>query len=194
MTATLEKPAQRARKASASRQGWTPRLKKYQLQWEAIFRKHGWANRPSADKKDLRHTILEDLFGNYNFNVSGASNAQWDCIFIAQKVLLACGILAWSRESGKAAVELGLCRRYIWNIEHAGYDIQDVEEYGAPEEYVAAVSEDKFGTRDWRDLDSDKLFMLFITIKNRVRKAARNGNSLHQSPPAAEPDDDNCPF
>ena len=175
MTVTLEKPAQRARKASASRQGWAPRLKKYQLQWEAIFRKHGWANRPSADKKDLRHTILEDLFGNYNFNVSSASNAQWDCIFIAQKVLLARGILAWSRESGRAAVELGLCRRYIWNIEHAGYDVQDVEEYGAPEEYVAAVSEDKFGTRTWRDLDSKDLFMLFITIKNRVRKAARNG-------------------
>ncbi len=101
--------------------------------------------------------------------------------------------MAWSRESGKAAVELGLCRRYIWNIEHAGYDVQDVEEYGAPNEYVAAVSEDKFGTRDWRDLDSDKLFMLFITIKNRVRKAARNGTSLHPST-AAEADDDNCPF
>ena len=109
------------------------------------------------------------------------------------KVLLARGILAWSRESGKAAVEIGLCRRYIWNIEHAGYDVQDVEEYGAPNEYVAAISEDKFGTRDWRELDSDKLFMLFITIKNRVSKAARNGTSLHPST-AAEADDDNCPF
>lgn len=193
LSSSFRAPVQRARKTVASRQGWTPKLKKYQLQWEAIFRKHGWENRPSADKKDLRHTILEDLFCDYNFNVSGASNAQWDCIFIAQKILLERGILAWSRESGKAAVELGLRRRYIWNIEHAGYDVQDVEEYGAPEEYVAAVSEDKFGTRDWRDLDSDKLFMLFITIKNRVRKAARNGNSLHHST-ASEPDDDNCPF
>lgn len=192
-TATLEKPVKRARKAVASRQGWTPRLKKYHLQWEAIFKKHGWSIRTDADKKDLRHTILEDLFGDYNFNVSSASNAQWDCIYIAQKVLLARGILAWSRESGKAAVEIGLCRRYIWNIEHAGYDLQDVEEYGAPNEYVAAISEDKFGTRDWRELDSDKLFMLFITIKNRVSKAAQNGTSLHPST-AAEADDDNCPF
>ena len=193
MPAILETPAQRARKTGASRRSWTPQLKKYQLQWEAIFKKHGWSNRPSADKKDLRHTILEDLFGNYNFNVSDATNVQWDCIFTAQKILLQRDILAWSRESGKAAVELGLCRRYIWNIEHAGYDLQDVKEYGAPEEYVAAVSEDKFGTRDWRELDSKDLFMLFITIKNRVRKAARNGNSLHNST-SAESDNDNCPF
>lgn len=193
MTATLEKPVRRAHNVNTNRRHWTPQLKKYQLQWEAIFKKHGWSNRTDADKKDLRHTILEDLFGDYNFNVSSASNAQWDCIYIAQKVLLARGILAWSRESGKAAVEIGLCRRYIWNIEHAGYDVQDVEEYGAPNEYVAAISEDKFGTRDWRELDSDKLFMLFITIKNRVNKAAQNGTSLHPST-AAEADDDNCPF
>lgn len=193
MTATLEKPVRRAHNVNTNRRHWTPQLKKYQLQWEAIFKKHGWSNRTDTDKKDLRHTILEDLFGDYNFNVSSASNAQWDCIYIAQKVLLARGILAWSRESGKAAVEIGLCRRYIWNIEHAGYDVQDVEEYGAPNEYVAAISEDKFGTRDWRELDSDKLFMLFITIKNRVSKAAQNGTSLHPST-AAEADDDNCPF
>ena len=193
MTATLEKPVRRAHNVNTNRRHWTPQLKKYQLQWEAIFKKHGWSNRTDADKKDLRHTILEDLFGDYNFNVSSASNAQWDCIYIAQKVLLARGILAWSRESGKAAVEIGLCRRYIWNIEHAGYDVQDVEEYGAPNEYGAAISEDKFGTRDWRELDSDKLFMLFITIKNRVSKAAQNGTSLHPST-AAEADDDNCPF
>lgn len=193
MTATLEKPVRRAHNVNTNRRHWTPQLKKYQLQWEAIFKKHGWSNRTDTDKKDLRHTILEDLFGDYNFNVSSASNAQWDCIYIAQKVLLARGILAWSRESGKTAVEIGLCRRYIWNIEHAGYDVEDVEEYGAPNEYVAAISEDKFGTRDWRELDSDKLFMLFITIKNRVSKAARNGTSLHPST-AAEADDDNCPF
>lgn len=193
MTATHVKPAQRARKTGAGKSWTSPHVQKYQLQWAAIFRKHGWANRPSAEKKDLRHSVLEDLFGDYNFNVSDATNVQWDCIFTAQKILLQRGILAWSRESGKAAVEIGLCRRYIWNIEHAGYDVQDVKEYGAPEEYVAAISADKFGTRDWRDLDSKDLFMLFITIKNRVRKAARNGNSLHNST-SAESDNDNCPF
>lgn len=193
MTSTLAKSAQRARKTGTEKSWTSPHVQKYQLQWAAIFRKHGWANRPSAEKKDLRHSVLEDLFGNYNFNVSDATNVQWDCIFTAQKILLQRGILAWSRESGKAAVEIGLCRRYIWNIEHAGYDVQDVKEYGAPEEYVAAVSADKFGTRDWRDLDSKDLFMLFITIKNRVRKAARNGNSLHNST-SAESDNDNCPF
>lgn len=193
MTSTLAKSAQRARKTGTGKSWTSPHVQKYQLQWAAIFRKHGWANRPSAEKKDLRHSVLEDLFGDYNFKLSAATEPQWDCIFTAQKILLQRGILAWSRESGKAAVEIGLCRRYIWNIEHAGYDVQDVKEYGAPEEYVAAISADKFGTRDWRDLDSKDLFMLFITIKNRVRKAARNGNSLHNST-SAESDNDNCPF
>ena len=182
-------PAQRVRKTSASRQYWTPQIRKYQLQWEAIFRKHGWANRPSRDKKDLRHTVLEDLFGDYNFDVSTATNAQWDCIYLAQDFLLDNGLCAWNKATARTAIELGTRNRYIWNIENAGYDIPDIAFYGAPEEYIAAVAADKFGVRNWRGLDLDKLRMLLITIKNRVRKAAKNGRNLRTPTPAAASDD-----
>ena len=48
--------------------------------------------------------------------------------------------------------------------------------------------------RNWRGLDLDKLRMLLITIKNRVRKAAKKGKNLRTPTPAAAPDDDNFPF
>ena len=193
MTSTLAKHAQRARKTGTGKSWTSPHVQKYQLQWAAIFKKHGWANRPNRDKKDLRHSVLEDLFGDYNFDVSAATEPQWDCIYLAQDFLLDNGLCAWNKATAKTAIDLGLRNRYIWNIENAGYDIPDIAFYGAPEEYVVAISADKFGTRDWRELDSKDLFMLFITIKNRVRKAARNGNSLHNST-SAESDNDNCPF
>lgn len=194
MTATHVKPAQRARKTGANGKSWTsPHVQKYQLQWAAIFRKHGWANRPSADKKDLRHSVLEDLFGDYNFDVSAATEPQWDCIYLAQDFLLDNGLCAWNKATAKTAIDLGLRNRYIWNIENAGYDIPDIAFYGAPEEYIAAVAADKFGVRNWRGLDLDKLRMLLITIKNRVRKAAKKGRNLHTPTPAAA-SDDNCPF
>ena len=194
MTSTPAKPAQRPRKAGAGKSWSSPHVQKYQLQWAAIFKKHGWANRPNRDKKDLRHSVLEDLFGDYNFNLASATEPQWDCIYLAQDFLLDNGLCAWNKATAKTAIDLGLRNRYIWNIENAGYDIPDIAFYGAPEEYIAAVAVDKFGVRNWRGLDLDKLRMLLITIKNRVRNAAKKGRNLHTPTPAAEPDDDNFPF
>ena len=125
---------------------------------------------------------------------SAATEPQWDCIYLAQDFLLDNGLCAWNKATAKTAIDLGLRNRYIWNIENAGYDIPDIAFYGAPEEYIAAVAADKFGVRNWRALDLDKLRMLLITIKNRVRKAAKKGRNLHTPNPAAEPADDNCPF
>lgn len=96
---------------------------------------------------------------------------QWDCIYFAQELLLSEGIVVWSKEMAHYAKEEGTCKRYIWNIEHAGYDLLGIERYGAPEEYIEAISEDKFGVKNWRVLNSKQLWQLFITIKNRVRKS-----------------------
>lgn len=57
----------------------------------------------------------------------------------------------------------------------------------------SAVAADKFGVRNWRALDLDKLRMLLITIKNRLRKAAKKGKNLRTPTPAAA-SDDNFPF
>lgn len=151
-----------------SRLRWSPQLQKYHLQWQAIFKRHGWAGKSEKEKRELRHTVLEDLFGEV-INVASASDLQWDCIYFAQELLLSGGIVVWSKEMAHYAKEEGTCKRYIWNIEHAGYDVLGIERYGAPEEYISSISEDKFGIRDWRILNSKQLWQLFITIKNRVR-------------------------
>lgn len=181
MSTTLEKPLQRLHARAAKRRSWPPQIQKYHLQWAAIFKKYGWANRPESEKRDLRHSILEDLFGDANFALSRANNAQWDCVYLALEFLLENGIAVWSKETAKIAVENGLCKRYIWNIEHAGYDLDCVADYGAPEEYIAAVALGKFGVRNWRALDSYSLWQLFITIKTRVKKAGARGASLHKN-------------
>lgn len=160
---------------SRHKKAWSPQLQKYHLTWQNIFAKHNWADKSEKEKRELRHSILQDLFGTV-INVSSATELQWDCIFLAQKILLNEGLLIWSSEMAKYAVETCSCKRYIWNIEHAGYDIDLIEEYGAPEEYIASISEDRFKTRNWRVLNSNQLWQLFITIKNRVRSS---GGTLH---------------
>ncbi len=189
----LEKSAKVLRKRLANRK-WTAQLQKYQLQWTAIYNKHGWANRSAAEKRELRHSILADIFGDKNFNVSLATNREFDLIFLAQDFLLDNGILAWSKETAKTAIELGMRRKYIWNIEHAGYDLKEVCEFGAPKEYITAISVDKFGATNWRALNSKQLWQLFITIKNRVRNAAELGNSLYPAAQKSAETDDNLPF
>ena len=193
MPAIFEKSTKALRKRLANRK-WTAQLQKYQLQWTAIYNKHGWANRSAAEKRELRHSILEDLFGDKNFDVSLATNRAFDLIFLAQDFLLDNGILAWSKETAKTAIELGMRRKYIWNIEHAGYDLKEVCEFGAPEEYIMAISVDKFGVANWRALNSKQLWQLFITIKNRVRNAAELGNSLYPAAQKSAETDDNLPF
>ncbi len=175
MMAVLEKKRIGAKKP-LSRLRWSPQLQKYHLQWQAIFKRHGWAGKSEKEKRELRHTVLEDLFGEV-INVASASDLQWDCIYFAQELLLSGGIVVWSKEMAHYAKEEGTCKRYIWNIEHAGYD-SGIERYGAPEEYISSISEDKFGIKEWRILNSKQLWQLFITIKNRVRTS---GGNLHKS-------------
>ena len=93
------------------------------------------------------------------------------------------------------AIEEGLRRIYSWWIEHAGLDVDGVVEYGAPEDYIAAIARDRFhGIANWRSLDSEKLKQLFWTIKNRVRRAQDRGVSLFKPAKVTDETDDNCPF
>jgi len=197
----VSKPLQPVRRRSSKKDKRDPRLVKYQTEWTKICDKWGFSA-SGKERRDLRHSILCDLFGSKFEIAACASNWKWDCIFLAQDFLLANGILWWSPETAKCAIEEGLCKRYIWNVEHAGHDIKGIKKIGAPEAYVGAVAADKFGVKNWRALDSQKLFYLFITIKNRVRKAFNEGRSLYDESnlqPAeesgyVEADDDDFPF
>ena len=172
----------------------TPQLGKYTLLWDKIFNKWGWETKTESEKKALRHSINEDLFGTYT-KPSLLTNEQWSVMFFALDLLLSEGILIWSKEMAALALEEGLRRIYIWWIEHAGLDVEGVEDYGAPEYYIAAIARDRFGgIADWRMLDSKRLWQLFITIKNRVKAAQKRGVSLWHGADAEAETSDNCPF
>ena len=172
----------------------TPQLGKYTLLWDKIFNKWGWETKTESEKKALRHSINEDLFGTYT-KPSLLTNEQWSVMFFALDLLLSEGILIWSKEMAALALEEGLRRIYIWWIEHAGLDVEGVEDYGAPEYYIAAIARDRFGgIADWRMLDSKRLWQLFITIKNRVKAAQKRGVSLWHGEDAEVETSDNCPF
>ena len=116
-------------------------------------------------------------------------------MFFLLFLLLSAGILIWSKEMAALALEEGLRRIYIWWIEHAGLDVEGIEDYGAPEYYIAAIARDRFGgIADWRMLDSKRLWQLFITIKNRVKAAQKRGVSLWHGADAEVETSDNCPF
>ena len=194
---TLERPTKSAKTASKGRRASgfkrPPQLGKYFRMWDNVLAKWGWADKPEKDKKELRHSINTDLFGKY-IRPGEFSNEQWSVMFFALELLERDGVLIWSKEMAAYAYEEGLRRIYTWWIEHAGLDIKGIAEYGAPEEYIAAIARDRFGgVRDWRALNSDKLWQLFITIKNRVRKANDAGESLW-TPENAAVDAENCPF
>lgn len=172
----------------------TPQLGKYTILWDKIFNKWGWETKTESEKKALRHSINEDLFGTYT-KPSLLTNEQWSVMFFALDLLLSEGILIWSKEMAALALEEGLRRIYIWWIEHAGLDVEGVEDYGAPEYYIAAIARDRFGgIADWRMLDSKRLWQLFITIKNRVKAAQKRGVSLWHGADAEVETSDNCPF
>ena len=172
----------------------TPQLGKYTLLWDKIFNKWGWETKTESEKKALRHSINEDLFGTYT-KPSLLTNEQWSVMFFALDLLLSEGILIWSKEMAALALEEGLRRIYTWWIEHAGLDVEGIEEYGAPEYYIAAIARDRFGgIADWRMLDSKRLWQLFITIKNRVKAAQKRGVSLWHGADAEAETSDNCPF
>ena len=97
----------------------------------------------------------------------------------ALELLLDEGILIWSKEMADIAREEGLRHIYTYWIDNAGLDIDGITEYGAPEYYISAIARDRFhGIADWHTLNSNNLWQLFITIKNRVRDAHKKGVSL----------------
>ena len=188
---TLSKPVRRRFIPKSKR---TPQLGKYTILWDKIFNKWGWETKTESEKKALRHSINEDLFGTYT-KPSLLTNEQWSVMFFALDLLLSEGILIWSKEMAALALEEGLRRIYIWWIEHAGLDVEGVEDYGAPEYYIAAIARDRFGgIADWRMLDSKRLWQLFITIKNRVKAAQKRGVSLWHGADAEAETSDNYPF
>lgn len=151
---------------------------KYLSLWEGIYKKWGWTDKSETEKKDLRHGINIDLFGEYT-PPSRLSNEQFSIMRFALELLENEGILVWSKQMADLAREEGLRRIYTWWIEHAGLDVEGIEEYGAPEDYISAIARDRFnGTSDWHTLDSTHLWQLFITIKNRVKAAKKRGVSL----------------
>ena len=167
---------------------------KYLSMWENIYNKWGWTDKSEAEKKDLRHSINVDLFGRY-IPPSQLTNEQFSVMRYALELLYNEGILIWSAEMAALAREEGLRRVYTWWIEHAGLDVKGIEEYGAPEYYIAAIARDRFGgISDWRILDSYRLWQLFITIKNRVKAAQRRGASLWENAESEPEPSDNCPF
>lgn len=162
--------------------------------WEDIYNKWRWTDKSEAEKKDLRHSINVDLFGRYT-PPSHLTNEQFSVMRYALELLYNEGILIWSAEMAALAREEGLRRVYIWWIEHAGLDVEGIEEYGAPEYYIAAIARDRFGgISNWRILDSYRLWQLFITIKKRVKAAQKRGASLWENSEAEPETSDNCPF
>ena len=186
----VKKPVQKRRKAASKA---SPKIYKYLCRWNDIFVKWGWNERSKADKSALRKDIRRDVLG-IDIEPSNMNNGQWDVVFFALDLIWENGILVWSPEMAAYAREEGWRRVYTWWIERAGMDIKGIEEYGAPEEYIAAIARDRFGgVRDWRTLNSGKLQHLFWTIKDRVRKANEAGESLWK-PENAAVDAENCPF
>ncbi len=189
-----KKPVQKARKAvSKASPEARAKIFKYLCKWDEIFKKWGWAEHSKKEKSALRKDIRRDVLG-VDIEPSNMNNGQWDVMFFALDLIWENGILVWSPEMAAYAREEGWRRVYTWWIDNAGLDIDGLKEYGAPEEYIAAIARDKFGgVRDWRTLNSDKLLHLFWTIKNRVRKANDAGKSLWK-PENAVVDAENCPF
>lgn len=200
---TIEKPRSTARMRFAPRakkplsvheKKLRGRTFKYLSLWDGIYNKWGWADKSKAEKEELRHSINVDLFGRYT-PPSRLTNEQFSVMRYALELLYNEGILVWSAEMAELAREEGLRRVYAWWIEHAGLDVEGIEEYGAPEEYIAAIARDRFGgVADWRTLDSYRLWQLFITIKNRVKAAQKRGASLWENSETDPEISDNCPF
>lgn len=182
------------KKLSAADKKRKARTFKYLSMWDGIYNKWSWTDKTKAEKRELRHGINIDLFGEY-IPPSRLDNEQFTIMRYALELLYNEGILVWSKEVADLAREEGLRRVYIWWIEHAGLDVEGIEEYGAPEYYISAIARDRFGgISDWRILDSKRLWQLFITIKNRVKAAKKRGVSLWENSDAEPETSENCPF
>ena len=169
------------KKLSAADKKRKARTFKYLSMWDGIYNKWSWTDKTKAEKRELRHGINIDLFGEY-IPPSRLDNEQFTIMRYALELLYNEGILVWSKEVADLAREEGLRRIYTWWIEHAGLDVEGITEYGAPE------------ISDWRILDSKRLWQLFITIKNRVKAAKKRGVSLWENSESEPETSNNCPF
>lgn len=134
---TIEKPRSTARMRFAPRakkplsvheKKLRGRTFKYLSLWDGIYNKWGWADKSKAEKEELRHSINVDLFGRYT-PPSRLTNEQFSVMRYALELLYNEGILVWSAEMAELAREEGLRRVYAWWIEHAGLDVEGIEEY-----------------------------------------------------------------
>lgn len=184
MTATLEKPAQRTRKASASRRRggkMTPEESYYWGLWAEIKRKFGL----SGDAlESLRKDITEQIFGGESRSHKSFKHGDYDVVLGAMRELLKQSTLVVYPEKVVEMYMDGEARR----IAHL------IDELEMPPAYVAAISFGKFRVRDWRNgLLAFELMQLFYTCKARLYAYKKAGKTF-TSTPAAEADDDNCPF
>ena len=184
MTTTLAKPAQRARKASASRRRggkMTPEESYYWGLWGEIKRKFGLT---SDDIKSLRKDITEQIFGGESKSHKNFRHGDYDVVLGAMRELLKQSSLVVYPEKVVAMYMEGEARR----IAHL------IDELEMPPAYVAAISFGKFHTRDWRNgLLAFEMMQLFYTCKARLYAYKKAGKTF-TSTPAAAIDDDNCPF
>jgi len=186
----LNSPFRKYRSESKPRKNRDARMIRYGTLWKQIFDKWEWRNSSTAEKKELRHSIIEDLFGEY-IEPQFFSHTAWDIVFDALDDLLENGILIWSKEMAEWAVENGTRRRIIWCIRHAGIDRLACFMHGASDEYINAISQDKFGCNDFEKLSLRQLEQLLFTVKNRVRSANYKGKNLWSK---QSDTDDNFPF
>ena len=107
---TVNKPLRRRFIPKSKRT--TPQLGKYTFLWDKIFKKWGWETKPESEKKTLRHSINEDLFGTYT-KPSLLTNEQWSVMFYALEILYNDGILVWTDKVADLAREEGLRRTAV---------------------------------------------------------------------------------
>ena len=184
MTATHVKPAQRARKASASRRRggkMTNEESYYWGLWAEIKRKFGL----SGDAlESLRKDITEQIFGGESKSHKSFKHGDYDVVLGAMRELLKQSSLVVYPEKVVEMYMDGETRR----IAHL------IDELEMPPAYVAAISFGKFHTRDWRNgLLAFEMMQLFYTCKARLyayKKAGKTFTTIS----AAEADDDNYPF
>lgn len=183
MTATLEKPAQRARKASASRRRgkMTNEEACYWGLWGEIKRKFGFT---SDDVENLRKDITEQIFGGESKSHKKFRHGDYDVVLGAMRELLKQSSLVVYPEKVVAMYMEGEARR----IAHL------IDELEMPPAYIAAISFGKFHTRDWRNgLLAFEMMHLFYTCKARLYTYKKAGKTFTPTP-ATKPDDNNCPF
>lgn len=183
MTVILEKTSQRVRNTSVNRRRGGKMTREeacYWGLWSEIKRKFGLT---SDDIESLRKDITEQIFGGESKSHKSFKHGDYDVVLGAMRELLKQSSLVVYPEKVVEMYMDGEARR----IAHL------IDELEMPPAYVAAISFGKFHVRDWRNgLLAFELMQLFYTCKARLHAYKKSGKTFIT--PAAEPDDDNCPF